>query len=279
MADPADARARYARRLAVAAAAANPRIERAFATVPREAFLGPGPWQIVAEGRLVETPDADASHIYENVLVVLDPDKGINNGEPLLHAMWMARVAPQLGETVLHIGAGTGYYTALLSLLVQPGGLVVAFELDPGLAARATENLRPYGNVGLVHANALTSVVPPANVIYVNAAVAAPPQAWLQPLLPGGRLIFPWQPTRRLGITILITRRGQGFACDPLMGSRFIACSGLAEAGTAVEVTREQALRSRSLWLVADRRPDSSSTAIFDEVWFSSRRLPDAPPP
>lgn len=275
MAGPADARKRYARVLAADAGATDPRIECAFATVPREAFLGPGPWQIVAGWRLVETPDADPSHIYDNVLVALDPDKGINNGEPLLHAMWMVRVAPQPGETVLHIGAGTGYYTALLSLLVQPGGQVIAFELETGLAASAKENLRPYDNVSVLHANALASILPPADIIYVNAAVAAPPPAWLQALRLGGRLIFPWQPTRRFGVTILITRRSAGFACEPLMGSRFIALTGAATAGPAAgDLTREQALGSRSLWLTAERAPDKSATAIFDEVWFSSQ-----PPP
>jgi protein-L-isoaspartate(D-aspartate) O-methyltransferase len=233
----------------------------------------------VAGGRLVETPDANPSHIYDNVLVALDPDKGINNGEPLLHVMWMARVAPQPGETVLHIGAGTGYYTALLSLLVQPGGRVIAYELEAGLAASARENLRPYGNVSLVQADALASTLPAADIIYVNAAVVAPPRAWLQALRPRGRLIFPWQPNRHIGVTILVTRFGAGFACDPLMGSRFIALTGMTAAlSSTVEVTREQALGSRSLWLIGERPPDDSATAILDEVWFSSRPIPDPPP-
>lgn len=54
------------------------------------------------------------------MLVSLDADKGINNGEPFLHAMWIGKVAPKPGETVTHVGAGTGYYTALLAQLVLP---------------------------------------------------------------------------------------------------------------------------------------------------------------
>ncbi|TIV07133.1 MAG: YdcF family protein, partial [Mesorhizobium sp.] len=61
----------------------------------------PGPWTVFAgEGRF-ETPSADPTYIYQNVLVVLDADKGINNGEPLLHAMWLGKVEPKPGETWL----------------------------------------------------------------------------------------------------------------------------------------------------------------------------------
>ena len=91
-------------------------------TVPREAFLGPGPWTVIAGNGKITTPSADPVHIYQNVLVALDADKGINNGEPFLHAMWIGKIAPKPGEAVTHVGAGTGYYTALLARLVSPGG-------------------------------------------------------------------------------------------------------------------------------------------------------------
>ena len=53
------------------------------------------------------------------------------------------------GETVIHIGAGGGYYTAALSMLVEPGGKVFAYEIDARLAEMARRNLAPYGNVTL----------------------------------------------------------------------------------------------------------------------------------
>jgi protein-L-isoaspartate(D-aspartate) O-methyltransferase len=66
MTDVAEARRFYAALLAAQAGNTDPRIEHAFATVPREDFLGPGPWQIVVSpwssgaGRsLVTTPNAD----------------------------------------------------------------------------------------------------------------------------------------------------------------------------------------------------------------------------
>src|SRR5438445_4796985 len=148
-----DIRKFYARLMAANAASSDPRLEEVFASVPREAFLGPGPWTIVAGNGKVTTPSADPAHVYQNVLVALDADKGINNGEPFLHAMWIGKLAPKPGETVTHIGAGTGYYTAMLARLVSPGGTATAFELERNLANLAQRNLQAYGNVTVVHGN------------------------------------------------------------------------------------------------------------------------------
>ena len=137
-----EARALYARMMAAASGSTDPRLERIFELVPREAFLPPGPWHIMVEHRLVETPSADPALLYQNALVVLDRQKGINNGEPFLHAAWIGAVAPGAGETVTHIGAGGGYYTAILSMLVLPDGKVVAYEIDATLAQAAQAQSR-----------------------------------------------------------------------------------------------------------------------------------------
>jgi protein-L-isoaspartate(D-aspartate) O-methyltransferase len=52
----------------------------AFARVPRERFLGPGPWRLAAFDGLGsvlprETPDGDPRHLYHNVPVCLDPER------------------------------------------------------------------------------------------------------------------------------------------------------------------------------------------------------------
>jgi protein-L-isoaspartate(D-aspartate) O-methyltransferase len=282
MTDIAEARRFYAALLATQAGAIDPRIELAFATVPREDFLGPGPWQIVvspwrtAAGHgLVTTPSADPVYIYRNALVALDADKGINNGEPLLHAMWMGKLAPQPGEAVCHIGAGTGYYSALLSLLVLPDGVVTAFEIEPALAAIAARNLAPYANVKVVHGDAVVMDLPPCDLIYVNAGVAAPPLAWLRALKPGGRLVFPWRPADEVAVAVMVTRTGAGLACEAFMRSWFIPCVGAADAaGAPLLPTRGTAARIRSLWPGTEREPDDSAVAIFGDVWFSASALP-----
>jgi protein-L-isoaspartate(D-aspartate) O-methyltransferase len=274
----ADVRRFYGRLMAANAGSADPRLEAVFATVPREAFLGPGPWVVITGDARIETPSADPVHVYQNVLVALDAAKGINNGEPFLHAMWIGKIAPRPGEAVTHVGAGTGYYTALLAQLVSPGGTVTAFELDADLADRATRNLEAYRNVTVICDDAVTGSMPPSDIIYVNAGVAAPPAGWLKALRPGGRLIFPWRPAERVALAVLVTRTEQGFACDPFMRSWFIPCVGASIASPAAKIPdHEQAAHSRSIWLTADKAPDRTATGIIGDVWFSSRSPGERP--
>lgn len=277
-ADLAEIRSAYASEMAAASGSDDPRIENAFATVPREDFVGPGPWMIMglsaalAGERYVRTLDADPAHLYRNALVALDAEKGINNGEPSLHAAWIGAVAPRPGEAVSHIGAGTGYYSAILSLLVLPGGSVHAFEIEPKLARKARRNLLPYPGVTVVTGDAVTLPLPASDIIYVNAGVVAPPAGWLNALKPGGRLIFPWRPSEEVALSILVTRRDAGFALEPLMPSWFIPCIGAGQAGQRAKKLPdpEEARRTRSIWLTTDKQPDDTATAIIGDVWFSS---------
>ncbi|KRB22147.1 hypothetical protein ASD99_08140 [Mesorhizobium sp. Root695] len=60
-----DIRKFYARLMAANAGSPDPRLEAVFAEVPREAFLGPGPWMIIAGNGKVTTTSADPTHIYQ----------------------------------------------------------------------------------------------------------------------------------------------------------------------------------------------------------------------
>src|SRR5699024_12650097 len=51
------------------------------------------------------------------------------------------------GERVLQIGAGSGYYSAVLAEIVGPAGQVTAVEVDPALADRARINLESWPQV------------------------------------------------------------------------------------------------------------------------------------
>lgn len=266
-------RARYADKILKLAGIDDRRVRAAFANIPREAFLPPGPWTLISGGTATTSPDADPAHLYDNVLVALDREKGINNGEPALHAAWLALVDPQPGETAIHVGTGTGYYTAMLAVLVSPGGQVEAYEIHEGLAAAAARNLSAFGNVRVHAGSALARLLPRADVIYVNAAVAAPDPEWLRALEPGGRMIFPWQSLSDWGHTVRVTRRPGGFAARIGMSVGFINCEG-QERLTPKERLTEAAIRAtRSLWLTAEHAPDGTATAAFDQVWFSSREI------
>ena len=101
----------YARQmLSVAMVGKDPLLESALASVPREAFLGAPPWYLArGNGRYVALPSNDPTILYQDLLFRLSNKTGINNGSPSLHAHWLhaAQIAP--GETVVHIGAGSGW--------------------------------------------------------------------------------------------------------------------------------------------------------------------------
>lgn len=270
------ARQLYARLMAAASRSDDPRIERAFEQVRREDFLPPGPWSIYSGhgGRFVETPSADPVHLYQNVLVALDPTKNINNGEPELHAHWIGAVSPQPGEAVSHVGAGAGYYTAILSALTAPGGRVFAYELESHLAQAARGNLAPFEGVVVVEGDATELALEPSDIIYVNAGLAAPPRHWLEALNLGGRLIFPWRPSLEIATAALVTRRKDGFAFRAGGSAFFIPCSGAPQAGDALRTPQRAEVKAiRSLWLSAERQPDDTAIAVYPDVWFSTTAL------
>jgi protein-L-isoaspartate(D-aspartate) O-methyltransferase len=105
------------------------KVTAAFAAVPREQFVGPGPWSVFTQAGYLKTPSDDPALLYQDITVGLADDRQINNGQPRLHAACLVNLDVQEGETVVHIGAGTGYYSALLSKLVGPTGSVHAYEI------------------------------------------------------------------------------------------------------------------------------------------------------
>jgi protein-L-isoaspartate(D-aspartate) O-methyltransferase len=272
MTDLAETRRSYGRLITAAADVSDPRISDAFSTVPREAFVGPGPWQIAAESGYVSTGTADPAVLYRDVLIALIPEKRINSGQPSLHARALAEASLQEGDRVLHVGAGTGYYTAILSRLVGPTGHVDAYEIEPSLATRAAGNLRSFENV-VVHArSALEAQERALDVIYVSAALTEIPGSWLDALTTGGRLIIPLTPTHGFGtmwaITKLDATRYGARAFSPVA---FIPCVGgnhprqsdaLAAAQTAKSPEHVRSLRRGG-------QPDPSAWYVGDGWWLS----------
>lgn len=108
----------YARLITARGEVDDARIVEAFASVERERFLGPAPWQIWVGKGYLSSETADPVVLYQDFLVALAADKGIHNGEPSLHARSIGAASPKPGDVVIHVGAGTGYYTAVLASLV-----------------------------------------------------------------------------------------------------------------------------------------------------------------
>ena len=259
-------RAFFASYVAAKARAKDPRVEEAIHAVKREDFVGPGPWSIFASGRYVNTPDDDPAFIYQDVLIAIDAERGINNGEPGLHAICLDALQLREGETALHIGAGLGYYTALLAYLVGPRGKVHAYEIDPGLAARAGENLALIPQVNMRAASGVAEGLPNVDVVYVNAGITQPSWAWLDALRPNGRLIFPLQSPGGAGAMLRITRPAQGVAWPAQFVCRamFIPLSARQDQDAGRRL--EAAFRGRSFMQVRSFRIDQP---IDDTCWFA----------
>lgn len=270
--DLAATRLAYARETVRAAGSHDPRLVDAYAAVHREDYLGPPPWELHGghgPRRLVHDPRL----LYTDALVSLAADRGINNGQPTLHAACLAAVAPQPGETVLHVGAGTGYYTALLATLVGPHGRVLAFEVEPDLARQARVNLGRYPQVEVVAASGAQARLPRSNVIYVSAGATHPLPAWLDALAPGGRLVFPLTPGAGAGVMLLVTRRDEArYAARVLMRVAFIGCIGARDDPAAD--TLATALSRGSISEVRSLRrgtpPDETAWCIGTGWWLST---------
>jgi protein-L-isoaspartate(D-aspartate) O-methyltransferase len=227
----------YARQiLALASVSANPALEDAFASIARERFIGPPPWQIVGRRGYRILPSHDPVQVYQDVLFALSPGRGVNNGSPLLHAIWLNALGPLDGARVAHIGAGTGYYSAILSRLVGDRGQVLAVECDAELVERAERNLSEFKNVSLIEGDGATLALEPVDAIYVNFAVGRPAENWVDALAPAGRLIFPLGvPGRRRGASgdrhadgagFLIERGASGFSATWLGSAFFVSADG-----------------------------------------------------
>jgi protein-L-isoaspartate(D-aspartate) O-methyltransferase len=211
----------------------DPRIEAAFAAVPREDFAGPPPWRVGSGGLFRQTSSDDPARLYDDVLVAIDARRGINNGQPSLHAQSIDALRIKEGETVVQIGAGAGYYTAILAHLVGPAGNVVAYEIEPDIAERAKANLARYPQVE-VRARSGVEDLLAADAIYVNAAATHPLRAWLDALKVGGRLLFPLQAAHSTGAMLLIHRPESGdvWPAHFLSAVVFIACEGAQDRAT-----------------------------------------------
>jgi len=183
----------YAKQVLNTARINDVRLEHAFATIPREHFLGEGPWQIFHPGvGYIETADSNPAQVYVDQPIALLPARQLNNGQPSLHAILLAHAGIRNGDQVVHIGAGTGYYTALMSYLVGESGRVTAIEFDPELTLRARTALVTYPNVSVLQGDGGEMSLQWADVIYVNAGVTRPANNWLNALNVGGRLIIPF---------------------------------------------------------------------------------------
>jgi protein-L-isoaspartate(D-aspartate) O-methyltransferase len=272
-----DVRTRYAEQITASLPEGDPRdaIRAAFATVPREAFLGTPPWYAASAWPGPDRRITKAAGAYRDVLIQLDKAKGINNGSPSLHARMLYLLGVRPGDRALHLGAGTGYYTAVLAELVGPAGFVVAVEFDAALAEAARANLRPWPQARALRGDAADWPREPAERIYVNFAAAEPAPSWLEHLTAEGTLLFPLgvpEPAFRRaanGALLLVTRTPGGFAARFDLPVAFIFAEGATGGDEAVRAALREAFAEGGADRVQSLLPGPGDPS---RCWMTSAR-------
>lgn len=152
----------------------NERVLQVMATLPREEFLSGGARRFAYEDR------------------ALAIECGQTISQPLVVALMTQAVDPQPEDIALEVGTGSGYQAAVLSRLCRR---VITLEREPALAEHASATLLGLGleNVEVAVADGGLGWPEggPYNVIVVACAAAQVPQALLEELADGGRMVIP----------------------------------------------------------------------------------------
>ena len=152
----------------------DPRVLQAVADVPRHRFV----------------PDGVLRRAYEDAALPIGFGQTIS--QPSIQALYLQVLEVGAGDRVLEIGTGSGYQTALLAAL---SANVYSVERIPQLALRARHALDELGhrNVALLTGDGTVgwSRYAPYDAILVAAAAPDVPQALVEQLAPGGRLLIP----------------------------------------------------------------------------------------
>ncbi|MFC3913180.1 protein-L-isoaspartate(D-aspartate) O-methyltransferase [Pseudaeromonas sharmana] len=153
----------------------DPRVLQAIASVPRDAFID----------------EAFAHQAWENMALP------IGFGQTISQPYIVARMTEQLLmgrqiQSVLEIGTGSGYQTAVLAHLVSHVYTVERIKSLQYQARRRLQRLDLH-NVSTKHADGWTGwpTKAPFDAIIVTAAASSVPDALLEQLKEGGRLVIP----------------------------------------------------------------------------------------
>lgn len=186
-----DIHQRYAEEIVALGGITSPPLRAALAQIHRERFLPPGPWTIESiEGMYYRSEDANRTHVLHAVGVAIDATRNLNNANPVKVCVQLERAQIAKGDTIFHVGAGFGYYSALMAALTGPTGKVIAAEIDATLRESAVANLTDWPNVSVI-GDAFDCELPPCDVIFSSAGAGFPPLPWIDALKPGGRMILP----------------------------------------------------------------------------------------
>jgi protein-L-isoaspartate(D-aspartate) O-methyltransferase len=167
------------------------RVLAAMGAIPRERFV----------------PPSDRSHAYGDAALPIEAGQSIS--QPYMVARMTELLGVRPGDRVLEIGTGSGYQAAILASL---GARVVSLERHAELAEEARKRLEPLGLADAVEIRVADGSLGdpsggPFDGIVVTAAAPNIPEALLDQIADGGRLVIPVGPRDRQRL-VVVTRHG-----------------------------------------------------------------------
>src|SRR6185503_4759365 len=180
---------------------------------------------------MLEIPRQEFVPIELRVISYRDEPIAIGFGQTISQPYMTALMAQSLGlkgnETILDVGAGSGYAAAVLGAL---GARVIAIELIDGLALQAARNLQRTGrgaNVRVVAGDGSVGYpeVAPYDAISVGAAAPSVPAKLLKQLHESGRLVIPVG-TREDQSLMIVTKKGGAPLSRVATQCRFVPLRG-----------------------------------------------------
>ncbi|MFB6159841.1 MAG: protein-L-isoaspartate O-methyltransferase [Haloferacaceae archaeon] len=184
----------------------GPATREAVRSVPRHAFV----------------PEDRRDRAYEDRPLPIGHGQTIS--APHMVAVMADALALEAGDEVLEVGTGCGYHAAVTAELVGEGGAVHSVEYVPELAERARERLDALGYDVRVHVGDGREGWPagaPYDAAYLTCAPASVPDAVLEQVRPGGRVVAPVG-TGRQRLVRLTRRADGGVERADLGGVRFV---------------------------------------------------------
>ncbi|MDX6744353.1 SAM-dependent methyltransferase [Actinocorallia sp. A-T 12471] len=124
------------------------------------------------------------------------------------------------GHSVLEVGTGTGYSTALACAWLGDAGSVMSVDVDPRRVRQAGEALYGGGyRAGLAHADGLYGYLPcaPYDRIVAACSVRAVPEAWIAQTREGGKILTTLGGWLYGFARVLLTVGADGTAEGPLL--------------------------------------------------------------